>query len=73
MSDVRSDGHAIETMQVEERRFAPSPDFSRQANAQPDIYERGFDAEPHPFTPPAVRAVIRCLRANTKTSATGSV
>ena len=35
--------HAIETMQVEERRYKPSPEFSRQANAQPDIYERGFD------------------------------
>ena len=39
----RSDGHAIETMQIEERRYPPSPEFSRQANAQPDIYERGFD------------------------------
>ncbi|MEA2628256.1 MAG: acetyl-CoA synthetase, partial [Chloroflexota bacterium] len=35
--------HAIETMQVEERRYEPSPEFSRQANAQPDIYKRGFD------------------------------
>ena len=34
------DGHAIETMQVEERRYKPSPEFSRQANAQPDIYNR---------------------------------
>jgi acetyl-CoA synthetase len=33
----------IETMQVEERRFPPSPEFSRQANAQADIYDRGFD------------------------------
>ena len=36
-------GHAIETMQVEKRRFKPSPEFSRQANAQPDIYERDTD------------------------------
>src|SRR4030088_2000354 len=43
MSESRSDGHAIETMQIEERRYPPSPEFSRQANAQPDIYERGFD------------------------------
>ena len=52
MSQGRSDGHSaeraqseanIETMQVEERRFAPSPEFSRQANAQPDIYDIGFD------------------------------
>jgi hypothetical protein len=35
--------HAIETMQVEERRYKPAPEFSREANAQPDIYERGFD------------------------------
>src|SRR6202162_504151 len=33
----------IETMQVEERRFEPSPEFSRQANAQPDIYNIGCD------------------------------
>jgi acetyl-CoA synthetase len=43
MSERKSGGHAIETMQIEERRFKPSPEFSRQANAQPDIYERGFD------------------------------
>jgi len=36
-------GHAIETMQVENRRFKPPPEFSRQANAQPEIYERGTD------------------------------
>ena len=35
--------HAIETMQVEIRRYPPAPEFSRQANAQPDIYEKGFD------------------------------
>src|SRR5258707_3836302 len=35
--------HAIETMQVEERRYPPSADFSQHANAQPDIYSRGFD------------------------------
>src|SRR5258708_35254443 len=43
MSEGKSGGHAIETMQVEERRFKPSAEFSRQANAQPDIYERDFD------------------------------
>ena len=43
MSESRSDGHAIETMQVEHRRYPPSPEFRQQANAQPDIYERGFD------------------------------
>jgi acetyl-CoA synthetase len=35
--------HAIETMQVEIRRYPPAPEFSRQANARPDIYERDFD------------------------------
>jgi len=44
MSDVSSSGHAIETMQVEERRYRPDPSFSKQANAQPDIYGKGLDA-----------------------------
>jgi acetyl-CoA synthetase len=35
--------HAIETMQVEKRRYPPSPEFRQQANAQPDIYNRGVD------------------------------
>ena len=35
--------HAIETMQVEIRRYPPTPEFSRQANARPDIYEKDFD------------------------------
>src|SRR3981081_2215731 len=43
MSERKSSGHAIETMQIEERRFKPAPEFSRQANAQPDIYDQGFD------------------------------
>jgi len=43
MGEARSDGHAIETMQVEERRYKPDPEFSRQANAQPDIYGKSFD------------------------------
>jgi acetyl-CoA synthetase len=34
---------AIETMQLEERRYPPPPEFAAQANAQPDIYERDFD------------------------------
>ena len=33
-------GPAIETMQEEVRRYPPDPDFARQANAQPDIYQR---------------------------------
>jgi acetyl-CoA synthetase len=36
--------HAIETMQVEERRFPPPADFAAEANAKPDIYDRDFDS-----------------------------
>jgi len=43
MSDSQPSGHAIETMQVEDRRYPPTADFSRQALAQPGIYEKGFD------------------------------
>ncbi len=43
MSEVPSGGHAIETLQVEERRYKPDPEFSKQANAKPDIYKQGFD------------------------------
>ena len=43
MSEVTSGGHAIETLQVEDRRYPPSPEFSKQANAKPDIYGRSFD------------------------------
>jgi acetyl-CoA synthetase len=34
---------AIETMFLEERRYPPDPEFSRHANAQPEIYERDFE------------------------------
>jgi acetyl-CoA synthetase len=34
---------AIETLLLEERRYPPPPEFAAQANAQPAIYERGFD------------------------------
>ena len=34
---------AIETILLEERRYPPPPDFAAQANAQEDIYERGFE------------------------------
>jgi acetyl-CoA synthetase len=30
-------------MLLEERRYAPDPEFARQANAQPDIYERDWE------------------------------
>jgi len=35
---------AIDTLFLEKRRYAPSPEFSAQANAQPEIYERDFEA-----------------------------
>jgi acetyl-CoA synthetase len=44
MSVTEPEGHAIETMQVEERRFPPSPEFSARANARADIYDRDFDS-----------------------------
>jgi acetyl-CoA synthetase len=34
---------AIETMLLEERRYESDPEFARQANAQPEIYERDFE------------------------------
>jgi acetyl-CoA synthetase len=33
----------IDTMLLEERRYPPDPEFARQANAQPDIYERDWE------------------------------
>src|ERR671933_1590595 len=35
--------YAIETIFLEERRFAPPPEFAAQANAQPEIYERDWE------------------------------
>src|SRR5438067_10394626 len=43
MSARKAAEHAIETMQVEERRYPPSPEFRKQANAQPDIYRRSVE------------------------------
>jgi acetyl-CoA synthetase len=36
-------GQAIDTLFLEERRYEPPADFAAQANAQPEIYERGFE------------------------------
>jgi acetyl-CoA synthetase len=33
----------IDTMLLEGRRYAPDPEFAREANAQPDIYERDWE------------------------------
>src|SRR5438105_722971 len=43
MSAQDTSGHAIETLFLEQRRYPPTPEFARQANAQPDIYERDFE------------------------------
>jgi len=40
---VQTGAHAIESTQVEERRFPAPSDFARQANAQPDIYQMGLE------------------------------
>ena len=34
---------AIETLFEEDRRYPPPPDFARQANAQPEIYDVPFE------------------------------
>jgi acetyl-CoA synthetase len=39
-----ADPHAIETMQLEERRYPPSSEFAAQANAKADIYDQPFEA-----------------------------
>jgi acetyl-CoA synthetase len=36
-------GQAIDTLLLEERTYPPPPEFSAQANAQPDIYELAFE------------------------------
>src|SRR5438105_9595194 len=43
MKATKAGEQAIETMQVEERRYPPSPEFRKQANAQPDIYNRSLE------------------------------
>ena len=40
---TETQAQTIETMLLEERRYPPPPDFGAQANARPDIYERGFE------------------------------
>ena len=36
--------HAIETLQDEERRFPPPPEFTAQANAKADVYAEPFES-----------------------------
>src|SRR3989440_5036665 len=40
---IQSGTHAIESMQLEERRYPPPPEFAKNANAKPDIYEPAFE------------------------------
>jgi acetyl-CoA synthetase len=35
--------NTIDTMLLEERRYEPDPEFARQANAQPEIYEQDWE------------------------------
>src|SRR3990170_1471850 len=43
MGNDETTGQTIETLFLEQRTYPPPPEFSKQANAQPDIYERGFE------------------------------
>jgi acetyl-CoA synthetase len=45
MTSEPTSGHAIETLFLEERRYPPQPEFTAQANAQADLYERAEDLE----------------------------
>jgi acetyl-CoA synthetase len=40
---METPSQAIDTYQLEERRYPPPPEFAARANAQPGIYERSFD------------------------------
>jgi acetyl-CoA synthetase len=40
---IETGSHAIESMQLEERRYPPPPEFAAQANAKPDIYAKDFE------------------------------
>ena len=44
MASETEQHHAIDTMLLEERTYPPPPEFAKEANAQPDIYEQGFEA-----------------------------
>src|SRR5437868_6469836 len=35
--------HAIHTLFTEDRRYPPAADFAKNADAQPDIYNKSFD------------------------------
>jgi acetyl-CoA synthetase len=41
---METTSEAIDTLLLEERRFPPPPEFAAQANAQPGIYDEGWEA-----------------------------
>jgi acetyl-CoA synthetase len=43
MGSEKGSERAIDTLFSEQRTYEPPPDFAKQANAQPDIYERDFE------------------------------
>src|SRR5438874_2093494 len=40
---IQSGTHAIESMQLEERRYPPPPEFAKNANAKAEIYDKPFE------------------------------
>src|SRR5438105_15814893 len=36
-------GQNIDTLFLEQRRYPPPPEFAAQANAKPDIYDKGLE------------------------------
>src|SRR6184192_3121320 len=40
---IQSGTHAIESMQLEERRYPPPPEFAKNANAKADIYNKPLE------------------------------
>src|SRR5438105_130815 len=43
MAEATTTGPAIETILLEERRYPPPEEFAKQANAQPDIYDKSLE------------------------------
>jgi acetyl-CoA synthetase len=43
MGSDQGSGQTIETLFSEQRTYPPPPDFAKQANAQPEIYDRDFE------------------------------
>ena len=45
---MSTDGPTITSLEMEDRRFPPPPEFAAQANARADLYERAA-ADPEAF------------------------